>query len=394
LVTLPDDALDEIPGSGNLELMAAVVARLRVDLSSSLNLLGDALVEPARPGHWVHEVYNETPAGVRKRDLLVQCFRAVAGSSDEGWVEVLPFNDNLTFLKGAGGTYDVVVRETRDGDRQGRTPFDELPLDDLPSALRAEAGFATEFFDLRGQWEERLRHESQEHYYRNGGRPIPHYPGNDEVLAMYLRDRGVIGVAEPVTGEALPGFRLVVFENGRRLFVQESPMSVGQRQAFLAESSWSGRRRGQRLEIDGGEAPDLPAASTFVDAQACCGFYEAEYGRRFRLVTWEEWLQIAPKVAGAVWGVDCLQWSAPDQPPADYRGEPVEPQGVRFGSGLKWLMNAHGLRFVAARDVFEWTQDRRIVSAGEPSDVFYAQDPRQWGWHKGIKTCFRLCYEA
>ncbi|KXI21747.1 hypothetical protein [Photobacterium sanguinicancri] len=99
----------------NRTLLDIVVGSFLFDLGPSFNLLGDSLVKPVRQPIVVElyrggvslDTYNE------EKDLLekqFELFRERIDQSDDGWVDVIPFNENLVFLKGVMGSMILYLR--------------------------------------------------------------------------------------------------------------------------------------------------------------------------------------------------------------------------------------------------------------------------------------------
>ncbi|MEK5744525.1 hypothetical protein VXE41_16800, partial [Acinetobacter variabilis] len=86
-------------------------------IQSGFNLLGDQLIQP-REKESVFQFYNSNKTAVaeslvhcnKKMNLFIQRIEEI----NQGWIEVLPFNENLIFLKGENGDYDFIFKNQRD----------------------------------------------------------------------------------------------------------------------------------------------------------------------------------------------------------------------------------------------------------------------------------------
>ena len=172
-------------------------------------------------------------------------------------------------LKGSNSFYDVLWRNLREDPPPDKADAGSPPMLqplDMPSALLADADFTSWYYYMQSLWDEKLRHESEGHYYANGGRTGAAYPGSDAVLHKYLRDRGIFPDRpfQAWRTDAPDGFTPVERADGRKLLVSNL-VTIRQMKAMFIESGYGARRSGDLWEPGNSDDPEhLPAAATWL----------------------------------------------------------------------------------------------------------------------------------
>ena len=164
-------------------------------LEPTCNLMGGILVSPMAgkmidPCIYAPEgVTEETIAkDMEAAQLTSKLFRQEIVSQEKGWVDVIPYNENLIFLKGADGAYDYVVRGMKNHkfEHQIYSPF--LKRISVPSHMNELYDFKRWFyFDYKG-WQELDEHRAEQYFYARGGQSSS-YPGELSILQRYLTDQ-------------------------------------------------------------------------------------------------------------------------------------------------------------------------------------------------------------
>lgn len=263
------------------------------------NFLGTILIDGVRKKTTVPKIF--WPGGITPSeegeyyDLIGECLAIAIRGSSEGWVEVLPFNDAIAFLKGPDGCFDIVCRSSHDsaGDMQGKNKLiDEIPPDYLPSAMTGRSPFLAWFDRQTDCWEEQLRYDAESWYYREGHKAGT-YPGSDELLEGYLRHRGMYcpKSRNPAT---IPGVERLELPGSRPVYVSRHPVTVAEFNAFMAASpGWANLRAGEDIaEANDGAKDDHPAAMNYYDALAYCRYVEDQTNSTVRLLHVREMLNI------------------------------------------------------------------------------------------------------
>ncbi|MDY7226163.1 SUMF1/EgtB/PvdO family nonheme iron enzyme [Hyalangium rubrum] len=326
------------------------------DVDLVAHLLGDALVEPADLEELPVQLYfangdlgERSQAKVRAIRSMYRAFRErFLEPGRRGWVEVLPYNKHLVFLRGHGGAYDFVFREARGG-LPPVPPFSKhLTLLQTPKAYLLQKSFSTFEYGRTGAWREREQHEAEVAFYKGGG-TVKTYPGSKEILERYLSK-----TSRALTGpRQAEGFTTVQLEGDRHLLVSD-PVTIGEFRRFLDETDWLRFRR--RFQSDENiwepanqDSAYLPVTVTYYDALAYAAWVERKRELPVRLPTIEEYRAIHP-----------ARKKRPDTEDAE------DPRSNRFTHGhVRWLSStADGTNEVAWRDVeagFEPSLPRAVV---------------------------------
>lgn len=399
--------------------------RFQADL---VNFVGDHLLDIGEDGEVVLMMYAESTMSAEEREIrerlsrkVAEVFRWYIQNCGQGWVDVLPYNDRLIFLKGPDGQYDFVWRDLRETPPPIHYGPDQNPRLlhplDVPSVHSDQLHFDAWNYYRRDAWAQKEAHEAETHYYAKGNSALG-YPGAMVVLRGYLQDTGAMQeIPRIFSGDVVPaGFRQVTQPDGQRLLVSEL-ISIEQMQEMMRESGYVERRVERRKARNLGDdsvwfdsdfnklwepgnsddEPELPSAVTWYDAQAYCAWMEKSLGCQVRLPTADEYQVWFPEsdgkrallqhpVSKAPGGVERV-WSSGDNEKNLYG----DPERLRFVPDLQWVSSAEGLRAVHAYNVFEWVLNNKQLVLSPYSNTSCA--PHTWGAHKTMKVCFRVVLE-
>jgi len=390
------------------------------------NLVGDQLCGFSDPGTARGPIattyfYGDENTHVPERARLAAAGRileTVLGAGAEGWLEVIPFNDRLAFLKASGGDYAFVFRGMRD---------EPGPAAPNGTATRGEA-FKRWLYHGYDGWLEADRHAAENAFYRDGGTQAS-YPGEDAVLRAYLESSG------RYEGPGKAAFRnekarLFHFAAVGAVELAFSPLvTIGEFKEFLLESPDYLEARKTNPEADPWEPVNLdddglPAAVTQHDAVAYALWKRKKLAVPVRLPTEHELLALAGELVPATVSLDDLVSARKDRlcvfrepggaaieghPPRMSREEFDRIQ-LRYRHGTLPLVAARsGLVVLQSFDFGEWLEPKgaaintkffcsqyditmvhriRIVA----SRGLYAPDST--GKYRGEKIGFRLVYEV
>ena len=171
----------------------------RMELLGQFGLLDDALI--AGPvEHIVDKTYHvrsvpqaNRDAHARQMTALVRAWRVLWDHDSTGWIELIPVTPRLVLLRAGDGSWDAAWANLRDAAPPAAEPgavIEGLSLADTPTCLLSTASFPLWNYTRRNGWDEKERHEAEQHYYDQGGDPALH-PGFDEVRAALLADLGL-----------------------------------------------------------------------------------------------------------------------------------------------------------------------------------------------------------
>ncbi|HDZ6755406.1 TPA: hypothetical protein RS733_002690, partial [Mannheimia haemolytica] len=137
---------------------------------------------------------------------------------DKGWVDVIPYNDNLVFLKGENGEYDFVYKNQRSElfEHQIYSPF--LKRSDIPY-FDDEYHFKRWFYFEYQGFRRELSHLSEIHFYKNGG-DVQNYPTREfDLIKKYLTNKGMYTSPQKKNNEELNGFNKIKISNCKSIMV-------------------------------------------------------------------------------------------------------------------------------------------------------------------------------
>ena len=343
-----------------------------VDFYSLENLLGDQLVRyPDAFMYAPHPVSNiyfpldmPTEEVTRERARLKEAamlFARIIDTLDKGWLEILPFNDNLIFLKDRSGGFDFVIRGQKAAPFEHNMHLPFLKNADVPKSDDHYHFQRWLYFNHKG-WLKQDRHSAElEHYQRAG--TVRDYLGEDEVLRRYLIGQG--RYQSPLKKAALTrGFKKVLAD-GKWLAVSDL-INVEQFREFMLHTNELYARYRPKppqqdswLACNGTEiSPDAPASVSWYDALAYVTAISKAQKLPVRLATEAEWLDIAKEIrdqitqdpatterALTVRTVEKTETGA-----EGFWGTRIAPDALT----LKQHRTREGVTFVQAIDIGEW----------------------------------------
>ncbi|MEM5536540.1 hypothetical protein WNY58_09070 [Neptuniibacter pectenicola] len=439
----------------DVSLRNFVIAGMLVSkISPSFNLMGDMLVEPVRDELVVSEKYyaSECDLGYKATDqelclLSGKLFRAEIDSDTKGWVDVIPFNECLIFLKGRNGEYDFVIKGLRSDKFEHQLYEPYLKRSDIPSQMNEEYHFKRWYYFAYQGWRERDEHVAEQAFYDNGG-DSSNYPGLTNVQRMYFEKLGVfrpIDVKDAKKAD-LPFSIYPVQLDSHCLYVSEL-ISIAELGRFTNQNpeyyqAREGLCEGSQLDCllpMNMENPNLPAAVTWFDACAYMSYIERTYGVPVRLLRVHEYQALRiqggddyssssmmPLGTVAIDDTDGVNRLAAFPFMSDGLLEFFEPSGESLGSHpkymdeerfqnlgckfvdtLKYSNHPSGLKFVDSDSFCEWlfenaggrqaacVRSKSLSSIyGTPfleRDLFPATST---GKYKHVKVGFRVCFAA
>ncbi|WP_223450590.1 MULTISPECIES: formylglycine-generating enzyme family protein [unclassified Pseudomonas] len=421
--------LDYLDMTGRMLMLNAV----KEFIGCMYNMMGCNLMDPA-VGDPVMRSYNMSEEDLVFELQLFRLFRKEIEGSDDGWVEVLPVpgNDNLIFLKGANDTFDWVIRDQRDVAFSSNPLYPFFTKDEVPKAmdrskLEGHLYFAT------GIWAERLEHDAETRHYAKGG-TAANWPGYAKLIQRELIASQGYRTPRPETGGASNHF--ILHRLGESCLMVSPLVTIANFFDFCSRSNWGQVRqekahktRDKRIDDLGTinmESSELPVSVTWLDAVAYCRDYERQTELPVRLMTVEEWQQVAPPSmdfshVSPVRTFMVKSGEMPDDPIYEQLGWGIvggdgrlggnsshryRPDGsMHFGPNLKWVDNGEGVPFLSAPGFGEWLSDYQhgaapaacVATGLSVAGGAIERDlcpVRMTMSYKGVKVGFRLCYVA
>jgi hypothetical protein len=220
----------------------------------------------------------------------------------DGWVDVVPFNNHLCFLKGSDGQFDWVVRDQRNDSLSINPLYPILDAKELPSEQRNTFSVWHYYQTGRSLHDDHLAAWTWQHdrgdLLKGERKPL-------NMIEQYLRDTGTYRVVARPYAAPVQTVKRPIFYDHR---VGSVPLKVSelitaeQLLEFVCAENWL-QTRAQRSEKAGIrldpiepqiQEKNLPAGVTYYDAIAYCGWLEKQLGAPVRLLTPTEWQSALP----------------------------------------------------------------------------------------------------
>jgi len=398
------------------------------EIYDGFNLIGDVLVSPkintnTSTTYYADESNRDFLDSRKQRSDILDYFRKRIEEQDDGWVSVIPFNDNLIFIKGKNGEYDVIFKNQQDRTFEHQVFEGKLLIADVPYFIE-EYDFNRWNYFKNKEWIERDRHESERHYYMNGGKANV-YPGENAILRSYYKHQNrysgrqckhALSITPPASFHQL--------KLCDRNVMASSPISIKEFFEFLKDRpDYLGYRSGDNvINVNTDTDDSLPVSCTWFDALAYCAWLHKKTKIRVRLLTVSEYKELRllagpvnPKSIRKVYPVNSVD--PVEIPKFDYRkdliysdsrgdfeGHPpymnqFDDLKLRFKADLNFLDIDRKITFVDSNDFAEWTSERSCIRSGnlrniDGNELINSQLPLDSsGKYKHLKVGFRLCLD-
>ncbi len=323
----------------------------------------------------------------------------------EGWIKIIPYNENLIFLKANDNVYDFIFKGLRDD--KFISPFEGfLKSEDIPSTINEEYDF--KFWLYYGRkikkepitylWKERDEHLSEIEFYQNN--PFIKYPGPTQILKDYYKKKNLYFYSTNKSKHHHEKYELIESEN-KKLCVSQL-ITINDFFEFY-NSGYRDRRSDKLDELYSVnfERPDYPVSVTWYDAIAYCKYLQKKYKKSFRLLTSKEFEIISPK----------LELNSENELTYFYENQEFyekpsvknyENLLLRFKNPLKFIIKGK-LNFPMNSRFKEWSNEFRdnkhVNLLSSTKDHYQYEIPwnallaSSTNKYKNLKVGFRVCYE-
>ncbi len=407
-----DEILKGNFGYSDRSLADFVLGGYGQDIKNGFNLIGDDLVQPRDSSSVIQQYSNDMESenfkeSLEANRLVMEAFRQRIDGQDKGWVEIIPFNDNLAFLKGSGGEFDFIFLGQKDYEFQHKFMQDQLKIADVPYFVSDYAFKRWHYFDYKGWWEQD-EHESECHFYRTGGTSRS-YPGSIEILISYHKRFNGFESRDKINDKCISGFTKIKAADNK---VCISPLvSISDFNEFLSENeSYLRERVGDKLSaVNADNNKGLAAACTWFDALAYCSWYTNKYSIPVRLLTSDEYMDIRKDSTGftleesiqkdLIYTDPATKKVYEKHPPYMAESE-FQSLNLTYRKDIPTINFENGLEFLNSNDFSEWMSDKTCVRSASLA-CFYrhghvarSKPPLDSsGKYKHQKIGFRICYD-
>ncbi|WP_419797313.1 MAG: hypothetical protein ACNI26_13430 [Terasakiella sp.] len=176
------------------------------DIDYFNNLLGDQLLDYGNtymptgilPQQYFENTYEHIERDRQNLFRTGMLLHSLLLKIKTSWLEVIPYNENLVFLKGENGAYDFVFRGMRNQPYNHNPYAPYLKNDDIPKTQDEYDFQRWLYFPRNGKndprnpytgWLEKDRHDAEINYYEKGGL-VRSYPNQDTILKSLFSNSG------------------------------------------------------------------------------------------------------------------------------------------------------------------------------------------------------------
>lgn len=413
-----DDWTNDAPEYLDMTAQKLVLKAFDFDVSTIFNLLGDSLVQPMENPVEV-QLYNANEENLNEIREIFKIFREEIDSSDIGWFDVIPFNDNLVFLKDADGRFDWVVKGQRNEPFSGNDLYPIFSSEEIPKSL-GDKSIQAHLHYNKEIWLEQLKHLAEHHHYDSGGNGHNH-PGEKAIVERYLISTKKF--THPKQKRASRDYKFTPHAVSNKCLMVSNLVTIDEFLRFY-HSDWAERREEKSKltsrdwyslpEMNIKDPVDLPVCATWFDAIAYCKYLEEDTGLPIRLLMIDEWREISPSRST----IDALGPKAKSHSveAISVEGNVLTPPTylphyyTRYKPDLCWVNNEQGLRFLSSLTFGEWLGDYRgsvpsnihAPVACTASGIALGRGPLERelfeasyvGKNNHLKVGFRVCYLA
>lgn len=382
-------------------------------IHGGLNVIGDQLVYPRETKTPELCLYNRSPENIDAENEFFNLFVKRIEEVGQGWVEVIPYNESLIFLKGDNGEYSFVFRNQRDKKFAHDSEFEPyLKRSEVPR-FNDDYHFDRWYYFEHEGFKHKLLHEAEAEFYAKGG-TVRTYPGLDTVLKNYIYDEYKKTLKPLASKKALKGFQRFEFSEDKVLMVSDLISIEDFKEFMYANSEYLGRRIGldNLNTVNDEDDESLPVALTGYDMLKYIDWFNAKHDIETRLLSLEEYNAITPfvplyenyELIREFYSSDAASYCLFTDKEGNATRKPAYMEEDEFQSLTMQFYNPkfklkNQLRFMDSHFFAEWLRDfscirsKSLTSVGS-DDIFRVKPPlSSTGRWKYIKIGFRLCYE-
>ncbi|HCG7071418.1 TPA: hypothetical protein NJ316_002176 [Vibrio parahaemolyticus] len=388
---------------GQRTLLDVIVGKYSMSFRTFFNLIGDTLISPNVRGHEI-QLYQ---GSVTKEELdeekkclekIAELFRSRISKTEDGWLEVIPYNSNLVFLKGDDGSYDFIFKNMRSTEFVYNFDDGALKLTDLPSCIDDFDFKRWHYFSYKG-YRELDEHLAEEMFYEHGGTGKNY--DYDKIIKSFYEENALYCCDDQKVTDLTNKLGLSFNYYSKQNLMVSDLITVDLYIEFMKNNNTylSYRKNpiffnneddldspNHQINIDNDiTRPMLPVACTWYDSLAFIKWLEVKFGLYTRLMSHKEYIELRRQ------GNLLL-----DERKSSFYTE-SDNDSYHFPEEIDWDQLENGIRFVQSNRFAEWTLDRTCIRSGNLTsfygdDVFRDSPLESTGAYKNVKIGFRVCY--
>jgi len=389
-------------------------------LQSTVNLIGDTLIYPVNSDPVVQLYFpNDSPTKDKNQEKELNkyketttIFRNYIDKDESGWVEVIPYNDSLCFLRGVNGEYDFVFKKLRSYKFEHKFLDNTMKIGDVPFWVDNYHFDRWDYFVYAG-WREKRDHDAENYFYSSGG-SIASYPGEMEIKKSYcIKFEKYVTKKQHTAKNAPPSFKNTVL--GSSTIAISNLVSIADFTEFLNESHLLDDSQSAQFYADNSDTNKcLPATVSFNDILLYTKWYSDTKGHPVRLLALSEYQKLRSIEHVAMNknydSSDIIFYDENNVPYGKNNGFENHPPhmhpdhfaGIKyqFNDSIKEVESTSGFSFVDSNFFAEWVMEKTCIRSGNMKS-FYGTDyiireqlPLDCaGRYKHLKIGFRLCID-
>ncbi|RLA84864.1 MAG: hypothetical protein DRG78_00065 [Epsilonproteobacteria bacterium] len=224
---------------------------------------------------------------------------------EKGWIEIIPFNDNLVFLKASNGNYDFIFKGIKDN--AFISPYSNfIKHENIPTLLNEDYDFERWLYygfkkDIKNKkdikplllWKEMDNHKSEINFYKSNKQNS--YTSPSKILKDYYQQQNKYSYDKKITTELIDGFQSIKIDN--KILNVSNLITIKEFNEFYKEKY--GKTRSDTLDeiftVNDYDDDNYPVSVTWYDAIAYCKYLEVKYNIPARLITSLEYKDVSPK---------------------------------------------------------------------------------------------------
>ncbi|KGQ56605.1 MULTISPECIES: hypothetical protein [Pasteurellaceae] len=377
------------------------------------NLIGDQLITPRIDKYEIQIYYQNDYESEIEKDLklhekYLDLFVSRIDSLNEGWVNIIPYNENLVFLQGENGEYDFIYKNQRDEKfYHSKESYGEfLKLADIPNFDDFYHFKRWLYFEYQG-FRQEMHHLAEIDFYKNGGNGIS-YSGSQEVYKRFLIKKKIYTYHNKKTSKKLDGFHEINIGISRNIMVSDL-ITIKDWKEFCKENRDYIKERKEKNKMDNlesinNEDDNTPVSLTFYDVLKYISWFNEKNDANVRLLNYEEYKKISPhkQKERCEWADDIeflYEGKVTKEAPPYMREEKFQNIIMRFSkelNSIKW----NSINFINSDRFAEWILEKSCIRSktltsfyGDEAVIRAAPPLESSGKYKYTKIGFRLCYD-
>ena len=277
---------------------------LDITMETAIHLIGDLCLknEVIYRDELFFQLYDENGLIIHEeshKKILKEMKQWLLKQKD-GWIEIIPYNENLIFLKSNDGLYDFIFKGLRDN--KFISPFEGfLKSEDTPSIINEKYDF--QFWLYYGRknkkepidylWKEKDEHLSAIEFYKNN--TLKNFRSITQSLKDYYKNNNLYSYSINKSKHHHEKYELIEFEDNKLCI---SPLITIAEFFEFYNNEYKDKRSDKLEELYSVnfERPDYPVSVTWYDAVAYCKHLQNKYKKSFRLLTSTEFKVISPNL--------------------------------------------------------------------------------------------------